>query len=402
MKVLHTSDWHIGHRLHEHSQFEEQTLYFEWLVNTIITHKIDVLLVSGDVFDSANPSSQSKKMYYDALLQINNTVCKHIIITGGNHDSPGMLAAPKELLSALAIQVVAKATKEVKDEVFEFEIDKEHLIVAAVPFLRDQDIRRAVANEDFDEITEKYKFALKNHYNAVASHCHALKKENSIVIAMGHLFAVDAQTSESEKDIYIGNLGHINASDFSDVFDYVALGHLHRAQIVGNNAHIRYCGSPLVYSFSEVLNDKMSILLHIENGKIKAIEELEIPRFRLIKSYKGDVDHCINKIKIFQNNKYKLRPWIEIKLDEKENIGLHNSTINAVAAEHNIDVLKISLQLQKKETNIDELLANAKNIKQLKPIDVFKMKCDERNINLEENDELVDAFYEVLRIAEKM
>ena len=403
MKILHTSDWHIGHRLHEHSQFEEQTLFFDWLVETITNKQIDILLVSGDVFDTSTPSAQSQKMYYDVLVKISKSYCKHIVITGGNHDSPGMLNAPKQVLDALEIKVIAKASENIDKEVFEFEIDGEHIIIGAVPYLRDQDIRRAVAGENFNDITKKYKQALKNHYNKLADYCLSIKKENSIVVAMGHLFAVEGKVSDSEKDIYVGNLGHISAEDFSDVFDYVALGHLHRAQLVGDKNHIRYCGSPLVYSFSETLNVKMILSLNIENGEIKEIEEIDIPRFRLIKSYKGDFDHCIKKFKTFKNNKYNLTPWVEIVLVEDKNLGLQNTELNRVATENGIDVLKISILINKNKDEIsDELLENTKSIKELKPIDVFKMKCKEKNIDLVENQEILDAFAEVLNIAQKM
>lgn len=402
MKILHTSDWHIGHRLHEHTQFEEQTLFFNWLVKSIDTQKIDVLLVSGDVFDSSSPSAQSQKMYYDVLIKISRTYCSHIVITGGNHDSPGMLNAPKQILGALNIIVVAKATENIEDEVFEFNINGEHLIIGAVPYLRDQDIRRAVAGENFDDITQKYKLALKKHYSALADYCKNIKKENSFVLAMGHLFAVEGKVSESEKDIYVGNLGHISADDFSTVFNYVALGHLHRAQLVGDKNHIRYCGSPLIYSFSEVLNDKIIFSIAVNKGEITEIEEISIPKFRLIKKYKGDFNHHINKFKTFKNNEYNLTPWVEVVLVEDTNLGLQNTEINRVATENGIDVLKISIENDQRYDVSDEFLETAKSIKELKPIAVFEMKCKEKNINLEERTDILDAFSEVLDIAKNM
>ena len=149
MKILHTADWHLGHRLHEHSQNEEQMLFLEWLENYIIDYKIDVLLISGDIFDTGTPSSQSLRMYYDFLIRLTKTTCQHIVITGGNHDSPGTLNAPKELLNALSIKVIGRSSEDISEEIFKLTVNDEEIIIAAVPYLRDQDIRRAVAGETF-------------------------------------------------------------------------------------------------------------------------------------------------------------------------------------------------------------------------------------------------------------
>ena len=264
MKILHTSDWHLGHRLLDQSQLEEQTLFLEWLLEHITANGIDVLLISGDVFDVGVPAANAQKLYYDFLIRLHQSCCREVIITGGNHDAPSTLNAPKELLNALSIHVVGKAVDPISDEVFRLTVDNEELIVAAVPYLRDQDIRRAVAAETAEEIVNRYKTALINHFHDVARFCEQMKETNTTVIAMGHLFAVGGRTSESEQSIYVGNLGDIGAEDFPAVFSYVALGHLHRSQCVGGKEHIRYSGSPYMLSFSEVGQDKK--IIQIETG----------------------------------------------------------------------------------------------------------------------------------------
>ena len=258
MKILHTSDWHLGHRLYEQSQYEEQSAFLRWLKQCIIEQNIDILLVSGDIYDTGVPSTQSQKLYYDFLVGLQNTNCKHIVITGGNHDAPGTINAPKALLEALNIKVVGRATENPKDEVFKLQVQQEEIIVAAVPYLRDQDIRRAVAGESFDQIENRYKQALTNHYNTVGEYCKHINTNQSLVIAMGHLFAIGGSVSDSEQNIYVGNLGHIGANDFHPIFNYIALGHLHKPQIVGKQEHIRYSGSPNILSFSEVGYKKTS------------------------------------------------------------------------------------------------------------------------------------------------
>ena len=262
MKILHTSDWHLGHRLHEQLQTEEQQLFLSWLITVINDQLIDVLLISGDIFDTGTPSSQSLSIYYNFLVELKSSHCNHVIITGGNHDAPGTLNAPKEILRALNIQVIGKATENISDEVFEVSVDNEAVMVAAVPYLRDQDIRRAIAGESFAEIGDRYKSALIKHYSEVAEACELINKDNNPVIAMGHLFAIGGTTTDSEQTIYVGNAGDIGADDFPSLFDYIALGHLHRHQKISDT--IIYSGTPYILSFSEVNHQKKVVTIEIK------------------------------------------------------------------------------------------------------------------------------------------
>ncbi|WP_233899979.1 exonuclease SbcCD subunit D C-terminal domain-containing protein [Tenacibaculum piscium] len=395
MKILHTADWHLGHRLHEHSQLEEQTLFLAWIENYISNEKIDLLLISGDVFDNGSPSNQSLAMYYNFLIKLKSTTCSQIIITGGNHDSPGTLNAPKELLNALSIKVVGKATEKIADEVFEININDEKVLIGAVPYLRDGDIRRAVAGESFDDLTDKYKKALINHYQEIAIESEKINTSNAPVIAMGHLFATGGSVSDSEQNIYVGTLGHIGASDFPTYFDYVALGHLHRPQIVGENDKIRYSGSPNILSFSELTYDKKIIVLEISANKITNIEDVIVPNFREFYKLKGSMDDCIAKFPSIISNSYQLKPWVEIVLDEDNTI--QTDELKIASESYDFEILKITLKNQRKIKGIEELLADATSIKELVPTEVFKLKCEEMDFDLEENQQVWDAFNEVLQ-----
>lgn len=399
MKILHTADWHLGHRLHDRSQLEEQTLFLSWIERYIIEQKIDVLLISGDVFDSGSPSNQSLEMYYSFLVKLKVTCCQSVIITGGNHDSAGTLNAPKHLLDALSIKIVGKATENIKDEVFEIEINNEKIIIAAVPYLRDGDIRKAVAGESFDELTDKYKTALINHYEASAEQCQLTNTSNAPVIAMGHLFATGGSVSDSEQNIYVGTLGHIGAKDFPTYFDYIALGHLHRPQIIGGNEKIRYSGSPNILSFSELNYDKKVIVLTTDENKITAIEEATVPPFRLFYRLTGTIEQCINKFPDVISNTYQLTPWVEIVLNEENNI--NTDDLKIAAEKYSFEILKTSLKNNRRAKGIEELLEDAKSIKELLPTEVFQLKCEEMGLNLEERPQIQDAFNEILQAVKK-
>jgi len=399
MKILHTADWHLGHRLHEQSQFEEQTRFLNWIENYIIDQKIDVLLISGDIFDTGSPSNQSLEMYYNFLVKLKTTTCNAIVITGGNHDSPGTLNAPKHLLDTLAIKVVGKATENIEDEVFEIDINNQKVIIGAVPYLRDGDIRRAVAGETFDELTDKYKNALINHYQSVSEHCQLINTTNAPIIAMGHLFAIGGSISDSEQNIYVGTLGHIGAEDFPKEFDYIALGHLHRPQIIGGNEKVRYSGSPNVLSFSEINYDKKVIVLTIENNKISTIKDAIIPNFRCFYKLKGTITECINQFVNCISNEHQLTPWVEIILNENHTV--NTDDLKKSAENYPFEILKISLKRQRKIQGIEELLENTKSIKELVPTEVFEKKCEEMGYDLKQRPEVWDAFNEILQAVKK-
>ena len=401
MKILHTSDWHLGHRLLEQSQYEEQFRFLKWLEEYINDQRVDLLLIAGDIFDTGVPSTQSQKMYYDFLVNLKKTPCQQIIITGGNHDAPGTINAPKELLQSLSIHVVGKATDQIEDEVFTLKINGELVIIAAVPYLRDQDIRRALAGESFDQIGDRYKVALINHYNEIAAYCETLKSEDSPVFAMGHLFAIGAMTSESEETIYVGNLGDIHAADFPDLFYYVALGHLHRAQMVAGAAHIRYSGSPYPLSFSEAGNIKKVVAIDILKGKIGRISEVAIPKFRELHRISGSLESCIAQLHELDQEKHELTPWVEVILDNATNTKIGFGEISKTAESLDLEVLKVTLKNEREIAGLEKLIENAQHIADLSPIDVFKLKCREQNFNLEENSEILDAFHEILQMAKE-
>ncbi|WP_062061149.1 exonuclease SbcCD subunit D C-terminal domain-containing protein [Aquimarina longa] len=401
MKLLHTADWHLGHRLHEHSQYKEQLLFLEWLTTQIDLHKIDILLISGDIYDTGVPSTQSQKMYYDFLINLQQTNCSHVVITGGNHDAPGTINAPKALLQALSVHVVGKATENIEDEVLELTVGEEQIIIAAVPYLRDQDIRRAVAGETFDQVTDRYKAALVNHYAAAATYCKTLAKENTPIIAMGHLFAIGGSTSDSEQNIYVGTLGHIGAEDFPKTFDYVALGHLHRPQIVGDYTHIRYSGSPNILSFSEIGYDKKVIVLETQNNIIKDIEEVTVPTFRKILRVKGTIEECIAKLQEINTSADILTTWVEVVLDKNLGIRADHSEITKAVEHSNFKVLKITVKDQRTIKGLEQLIDYSQSVKELSPIEVFKKKCEEEEVDLKEHPDLLDAFQEIVQIVKE-
>lgn len=403
MKILHTADLHLGHKFLEQSQQDEQSQFLDWLLDYIGTENIDLLLISGDIFDTQNPSAATRSLYYNFLIALKQTTCKHVVITAGNHDAAATINAPKELLKALDIHVVGKAPslENIQDEVFSIKVNNDKVIIGAVPFLRDQDIRSAMAGQQFEEMELKYKKALVEHYDAVAKYCDEINTEKDVIIAMGHLFAVGGSTSksDSERSIYVGGLGDIGADDFSQLFNYVALGHLHKAQII-KKEHIRYSGSPYILSFSEVRHTKKVVVLSITDKKITTIEEVNVPKFRNILTVKGTVDEVLEELKTIPTPADELTPWVEVKLIGDEDPLQSTNRINELSANLDLLVLKISRGDRKPIMNKKALL-DLQELKEITVEDAFESICKYQNIEIDDRPDLKDAFLEIFSGIEK-
>jgi exonuclease SbcD len=169
MKILHTSDWHIGRSLYGTRRYEEFTKYLNWLNETIEKENISILLIAGDIFDTSAPGSRAQELYYKFLCKLTTSKCRHIIITAGNHDSPSFLEAPKELLKVINVRVSAAITDNISDEVLTLKdtAGNPEIIVCAVPYLRDKDIRTAESGESISDKNKKINEGIKNHYNKV-------------------------------------------------------------------------------------------------------------------------------------------------------------------------------------------------------------------------------------------
>ena len=275
LTLLHTSDWHLGRRLYGKPRYDEFKQFLDWQLQTLREQKVDVLLIAGDIFDTTAPSNQAQNLYYDFLSQVSHTDCRHVIIVAGNHDSASFLEAPKQLLKAFNIHIIGSMTDTPTDEVITLsdKAGQAELIVMAVPYLRDRDVRTVGHGERLDDKERKLAQGIKAHYGQIAdiaiaqqAQLKAKYKRTIPIVATGHLFTVGGQTMEGDgvRDLYVGSLGSIGAEIFHPQIDYVALGHLHIPQAVGGQPHIRYAGSPIAMGFGESRQQKQVHLLRFD------------------------------------------------------------------------------------------------------------------------------------------
>lgn len=387
MKFLHTADWHLGIKLLNQDRQEEHEFFLQWLLTFLEKEFIEVLLVSGDIFDSSNPPKSAEEQYYKFLSQ----ACKikslrHIIITGGNHDSPSTLNAPKALLKHLNVTVVGATTDDIKEECLLITNAKgiETAWVLAIPFLRDKDVRLSIANETDDERQERLISGIIEHYEKAANF--ALAQRELPIIGMGHLFASGASITDSETKVHVGNLGAVPASRFPNSYQYLALGHLHRPQIIGGKEHIRYSGSPFAFSFSEWKDEKQIIVFELSDNTIKQITQVPTPIRRRLLKFSGTKSEIINSLIAYQQPPEMLPALAEITCADI-------LTSQELEINPSIQVIK---QVKSQRTVIDNFSAVDAQMEaaNLTPLNVFENYIE----GSEEKEVLLKLFQELLEL----
>ncbi|MCR5724331.1 MAG: exonuclease subunit SbcD [Treponema sp.] len=301
MRIIHTADWHLGNQMHEIDRSVESGAFLDWLLQQITDLEADVLIVSGDVFDTAHPSVGARRQYYDFLARAVKDGLGNIIITGGNHDSAVLLDAAKELLGVSGVRVVGSVSGiSPKDMVFELtgKAGETCGICMAVPFVREVELRNCIPEtvEDGDVYSQAY-CAL---YTAVYEEAEKLRAGRHIpLVATGHLYAADlegrlsgAKSNEKTDDgvkvlDVLGTLGNVPVSVFPEQADYVALGHIHYTTTVAKNPRVRYSGSPFVLGFDEALIPRTILCVDVEAEKQPAVEKIEVPAFSVYRRISG-------------------------------------------------------------------------------------------------------------------
>lgn len=288
MRLLHTSDWHLGQTLHNFDRTYEHQCFLDWLLDTIVAEEADALLIAGDVFDTSNPSAVAQRQLYRFLQQARARAPRlDIVIIAGNHDSPGRLEAPGPLLEAHGTRVVGHVMRDAEGS-----IDLERFIVpltgkdgavkawcVAIPFLRPGDVPRVASQAAGDDAFDAYLAGIRLLYQQAYDLARARATEGQAILAMGHCHMVGGDASpDSERRIVIGGTEALPASMFGPDVAYAALGHLHLAQRVGQQEHLRYSGSPLPLSFAEVGYKHQVLRIDLDGMRAAAIEPLHVPR----------------------------------------------------------------------------------------------------------------------------
>ncbi|MCS6905978.1 MAG: exonuclease SbcCD subunit D C-terminal domain-containing protein [Bacteroidia bacterium] len=410
MKILHTSDWHLGQKLIEKDRAEEHKLFLDWLLEVLEEKQINILVIAGDIFDTHNPPKEAENYYADFLARASK-ITEHIVIIAGNHDSTATLEAYKAVLKALDIHVVGSFNEDPAQEILPLRNRKSkqiETVVAAVPFLRDNLLIRSIPREDIQDRKERMVQAMYDHYQRIAEATSAYEKEKIPLIATGHLFVAGAKDSESERQIHVGTLDCMKADIFAPIFSYVALGHLHRPQQVAQKEFIRYSGSPIPLSFGEVEDKKSTkevVLLEYNGSQLQKISPISVPTARSLKRFKGTFEEVMDAMEKynFENIEGKLEPWFDAVITANTLSRVQYEKVQEVARQKKIELLSIKLESRNKDHSNNSQIEDYGSLDweriKLDPIELFKKKYQADN-GKEPSKELMDAFYELFSIVQ--
>ena len=291
MRILHTSDWHLGQSLSQFDRSFEHAQFLAWLLDTLVAEAVDVLLIAGDVFDNSNPSAAAQSQLYQFLTAARIRLPRlNIVMTAGNHDAPARLEAPAPflaLLDAVVIGLIGRADPEHGSAV-----DLNRIVVPlkdhtgkiaawciAMPFLRPSDLPRIDDLPSIEGAADPYAAGIAALYSQAYQIALSKRSAGQAIIALGHCYISGGTASkDSERRIVIGGSEALSVNIFAPGISYVALGHLHLAQKIGGDPTRRYCGSPLPMSFSEIDYQHQVVLVELAGERVVNTREIRIPR----------------------------------------------------------------------------------------------------------------------------
>ena len=400
MKILHTSDWHLGRTLYGRKRYAEFEAFLNWLQTILDQNQVDVLLVAGDVFDTSAPSHRAQELYYRFLCRVAGSCCRHVVVIAGNHDSPSFLNAPKELLKALAVHVIGHATENLQEELLLLHNaqGQPELLVCAVPYLRDRDLRVVEAGESVADKERKLLEAIQQHYaelSALATQMRTAVGRPIPIVALGHLFAAGGQTVDGDgvRELYVGSLAHVHARIFPAALDYVALGHLHVPQKVNAQDNIRYSGSPIPMGFGEAKQSKSVCLVEFLPEQPLAITLLNVPVFQTLERVQGNwAQIAATLANLAANNS---TAWLEIVYSGEELISDLRERLEQAISGTAMEILRVKnnriiervLQQQHAQESLDDL-----NVQE-----VFQRCLLAHAVTEEQQSELLRAYQETLK-----
>lgn len=354
MKFLHLSDLHIGKRVNEFSMLEDQEYILTKIINIIDNEKPDVVVIAGDVYDKSVPSAEAVQLFDDFLCRLARRKLQVFVISG-NHDSAERMAFGGRLMDISGVHMSPVYNGKVEAISLDDEFGKVNFFM--LPFVKPANVRRFFEDAEIESYTDAIRVAVENmNVNA---------DERNIIIT--HQFVTGAEKCESE-EISVGGSDNVDASAF-DAFDYVALGHIHGPQNIGSE-RIRYCGTPLKYSFSEAKHNKSVTIVEMgEKGSIE-ISIIALDPKRDMREIKGTYAEITLKDNYINTN---TDDYIHITLTDEEDIP------DAIGKLRVIYPNLMKLDYDNKRTRSSAKLDIIENIEQRSPLDLFAEFYEKQN-----------------------
>ncbi len=383
MRLLHTSDWHLGQHFMGKSRQAEHQALIDWLLDQVEAQSVDAVLIAGDLFDTGTPPSYARELYNQLVVHL-HAAGVALLLLGGNHDSPATLNESRALFARLGATVVAAAGDDPAAQVVVLPRrgGGTGCVVCAVPFVRPRDVLRSQAGQSAEDKQLSLQQAIERHYAAVHAAAQAKIAELGVglpIVATGHLTTVGASASEAVREIYVGALEAFPTAAFPPA-DYIALGHIHRPQKVGGLEHVRYSGSPLPLGFDEAKQQKEMLLVDLDADGLQAITPLPVPRFQGLVAIAGNLDSLSGEIGAAAAEGTRERPaWLEITVTDDDYLADLPARIEALTDGWPVEVLRIRRQ---RGDAVARLAATAgETLAELEPDEVFARRLGQETLD---------------------
>jgi DNA repair protein SbcD/Mre11 len=403
MRLLHTSDWHLGHTLHDWDRQPEHDAFLRWLIEVMEREQVDALLVTGDIFETGNPPADAQRAFYEFLAQARRAMpLMGIVIIGGNHDSAARLDAPDPILRALDVRVVGGLPRNASG------IDLDRLLIplkdrysrpgaliAAVPYLRNADLPVV---DGADPLIE----GVRRIYDQVLGEARRRRQPGEALVATGHLFMQDGLTSDlSERKILGGNQHALPVETFGADVDYVALGHLHLPQSVGGLEHVRYAGSPLPLSMGESTYRHQVVVVDFVEGRFEAARPILIPRtvemVRVPSDYPAIPELVLPQLSILPYDDLSVpvdrRPFLDVRVRVERFDPTLRRVIEQAVAGKAVRLVGLHIDTTGKPNEVNE---SGTTLQDLVPEEVFRLRWA-RDHHSEPPAEMLECFHELLQ-----
>lgn len=389
MRLLHTSDWHLGQSFMGKSRQAEHQALIDWLMTQVREHAVDAVVIAGDIFDTGTPPSYARELYSQLVVRLHDAGVA-LLLLGGNHDSVATLRESSALLECLSTHVVPHADAP-ENQVRVLPLRRTDAgrvpgcVVCAIPFIRARDVIQSEAGQSAEDKRQQLVRSIQAYYYATFDAARVLRDALSQetgrrlpLIATGHLTTVGASATESVRDIYVGTLDAFPTTAFPPV-DYLALGHIHRPQKVGGLEHIRYSGSPIALSFDEADQQKEMLLVDLDESGLAAVTPLPVPVFQRLVTLRGNLKSLAAAFPRIAQDATPDRPvWLEVTVAEDDYLSDLPARIQALAEGLPLEVLRIR---RDRGNAAAQLTADAGvTLDELGPHDVFARRLEQEDL----------------------
>jgi len=383
MRILHTSDWHLGQHFMGKTRQAEHQAFIVWLLQQVRARAVDAVMIAGDVFDTGAPPSYARELFNHMVVELHHSGAA-LLVLGGNHDSVATLGESRPLLACLSTTVIPALEDPLERQVLVLNQrdGRPGAIVCAIPFIRPRDVMQSQAGQSAQEKQLTLQEAIHQHYQSVYQLACAKREALGMplpIIATGHLTTVGASASESVREIYVGALEAFPTTAFPPA-DYIALGHIHRPQKVGGREHIRYCGSPIPLSFDEANQQKEVLLVELNDQGLIGVTPLPVPCFQPLVSLKGDLDQleaAIHEAALLGSAEQPV--WLDVIVKHDDYLSDLQTRIQTMIEGQALELLRLR---RDRGNAIAALQAAAKQtLDELSPFDVFGKRLESEQLD---------------------